>query len=84
MSQTRLKSVDPKNFANASSDEKLNESAVHTFAHCMWWVAKGTDLPEDSAERDALWGDECYTWVRQARELLLHLEFNNFSVTRKV
>jgi hypothetical protein len=61
----------------------LDDAAIHTLGHCMWWVNQGDQLPADPAHRDLIWRDECYAWVAEARQLLLHLEYNGLTVRRK-
>ena len=61
----------------------LDDAAIHVLGHCMWWVNQGDNLPADPAHRDLIWRDECYVWVAEARQLLLHLEYNGLTVCRK-
>ncbi len=63
--------------------DRIDDLGIHTFAHCMWWVDKGEDLPTDPLQRNALWQDECALWVYTARQVLLHMEYNNLILKRR-
>ena len=32
--------------------DRIDDLGIHTFAHCMWWVDKGEDLPTDPLQRN--------------------------------
>jgi len=64
-------------------NDRLDDAAVHVFAHCMWWVSKGDSLPADNEHRNLLWRDECFAWVREARQVLLHMQYNGLMVKRR-
>lgn len=80
---TSANSTDDAQDQDATPVQKLDDGAIHIFAHCMWWVNRGDELPKDPAQRDMLWRDECYAWVAETRQLLLHLEYNGLAVIRK-
>lgn len=68
--------------AEPKDQPTLDDEGIHTMAHCIWWVAKGDDLPEEAEARNQLWQREQYEWVRLARLALRHMEYNRLTVTR--